>query len=70
MTQDTACAHGRLAFSRGGARVICLDCPEEWDRVPRVDDEERQAPLGLGKGDVRLAPRLVLPKPTGNGDAS
>lgn len=55
----TACAHGRLAFGQGGALVVCLDCTTTWAEIPRDDGEDRQPPLGLGLGDVRLAPRLM-----------
>lgn len=52
---ETACAHGRLAFDGGGALVVCLDCPDAWALVPR-DDHDRQAPIGLGRSDIRVRP--------------
>ena len=61
---ETACAHGRLAFGEGGALVVCLDCPDTWALIPR-EERAQQAPLGLGRGDVRLAPRLLGPVPAG-----
>jgi hypothetical protein len=60
MSTETACAHGRLAFSEGGTLVVCLDCPAVWALIPR-DVHDRQPPLGLGRGDVRYAARLMGP---------
>ena len=56
---ETACAHGRLAFDQGGALVICLDCPRSWALIPIDSDEIASPPLGLGRSDVRLAPRFL-----------
>ena len=56
---ETACFHGRLAFDDGGETVVCLDCPKRWPGEEPASDTPRQPPIGLGRRDVRLAPRLL-----------